>query len=132
MDYLILFVLFIILIIGYNYYTHIENFDPWMNFEQPSFDLDNRVTYNDCMLQGYGDDFCSQTTAPNYRPGVPEGRCKCVGGTLGSFQRNGKCFCYIHDDANGEYTQKLFTSYTAEGEEWLKNVEAYGRKDTMN
>ena len=98
--YLILpFILLIISIIYFNSYTKSkESFEPWMNFNQPDFnDVDKRVTYDDCMLQGYGDDFCTQSTVPNYRKELPpEGRCNCAGGRFGTYQHNGKCFCYIH------------------------------------
>jgi len=128
-----LLILSIIYINSYTKHTSTETFQPWMNFNQPNFnDVGKQVTYNDCMLQGYGDDFCTQSTVPNYLPGLPEGRCSCAGGRLGTYQHNGKCFCYIHDDTtSGMYTEKLFTTYTAEGSEWLKNIEAYGRKDTF-
>ena len=135
--YLILpFILLIISIVIFNRRTkpiNKETFDPWMNFNQPDFnDVGKQPTYDDCMLQGYGDDFCTQSTVPNYRKELPpEGRCNCAGGRFGTYQHNGKCFCYIHDESKGEYTQKLFTNYTAEGSEWLKNIKAYGRKDTF-
>ena len=130
--YLILpFILLIISIIYFNSYTKSkESFEPWMNFNQPDYkDVNYQSRYNDCMQQGYGDDFCTQSSVPNYKDTLPpEGRCNCVGGRYGTYQHNGKCFCYIHDESNGEFTQKLFTSYTAEGQEWLKNIQAYGRK----
>lgn len=130
--YLILpFILLIISIIYFNHYTKSkESFEPWMNFNQPDYkDVNYQSRYNDCMQQGYGDDFCTQSSVPNYKDTLPpEGRCNCVDGRYGTYQHNGKCFCYIHDESNGEFTQNLFTAYTAEGQEWLKNVEAYGRK----
>ena len=116
--YLILpFILLIISIIYFNSYTKSkESFEPWMNFNQPDYkDVNYQSRYNDCMQQGYGDDFCTQSSVPNYKDTLPpEGRCNCVGGRYGTYQHNGKCFCYIHDESNGEFTQKLFTSYTAE------------------
>ena len=80
--YLILpFILLIISIIYFNHYTKSkESFEPWMNFNQPDYkDVNYQSRYNDCMQQGYGDDFCTQSSVPNYKDTLPpEGRCNCV------------------------------------------------------
>jgi len=79
------------------------------NSAQPRSIIEGYESYENCVRQGYPNDFCMQTPIKSK---LGESYCKCANGEYGSFHMgDGKCYCYLYGPRDPYYTQHVFHDY---------------------
>ena len=79
------------------------------NSAQPRSIKEGYESYENCVRQGYPNNFCMQTPIKSM---VDYGYCKCVNGEFGSYHMgDGKCYCSLYGPRPPYYTNPVFHDF---------------------